>query len=381
MVPLSFIDGTGIGDTSYRIHASDDIFVFIQSYSEGDDDTYCSGYALMPIPSLGSEYYAVTWKPSEELLTGNALVYIIATEASSTVYVTLPSIPSIEVNFRGITYGSSDEIRVELEINEVFQIEESSHNDLTGTYITSEKPIAVFSGHLMTDIGAGTIDAILEQMSPVHTYGKLFVAVPPFDNARNNRVKVVAAYVNTVISTNLFEDIDLRRAGSSEVFNFNQPLFIESTKPIIVIQFTDSEYYPSSLIIAPIQQYQAGYVIAGLFDRFDYMLTLVVDERYKDGFILNGEKLRFDGESVSRTDYVTQTLTVNANEYIYVYNEERSATFSASIYGTLEGRCSYAFTSGMCLEDSLYVSNAYQKNRHIFLLFIVSNGDVYLIQI
>lgn len=51
--------------------------------------------------------------------------------------------------------------------------------DLTGTYIQSTKPVAVFSGNIRASIppSSRTRDHLVEQMIPVHTWGYEFPIV------------------------------------------------------------------------------------------------------------------------------------------------------------------------------------------------------------
>ena len=58
-----------------------------------------------------------------------------------------------------------------------FQIRSST--DLTGTVVSANKPVAVFSGSEWTSVGADKMgDHLVEQMPPTPTWGWDFITVP-----------------------------------------------------------------------------------------------------------------------------------------------------------------------------------------------------------
>ena len=50
--------------------------------------------------------------------------------------------------------------------------------DLTGTTVTSDRPVAVYSGDVCANIKGKSCDHLAEQLSPVHALGQSFVIVP-----------------------------------------------------------------------------------------------------------------------------------------------------------------------------------------------------------
>ena len=64
----------------------------------------------------------------------------------------------------------------------------SNVDDLTGTIITSNKPLSVFSGHQCgTPTDVGTCDYLVEQIPPHPTYGDMFL-LAPFDVRQSGEV-------------------------------------------------------------------------------------------------------------------------------------------------------------------------------------------------
>ena len=50
--------------------------------------------------------------------------------------------------------------------------------DLTATHIDSDRDVVVYSGNMFTSVNGTSRDHLVDQMLPVHTWGRLFVTVP-----------------------------------------------------------------------------------------------------------------------------------------------------------------------------------------------------------
>ena len=71
------------------------------------------------------------------------------------------------------------EVSYGLSFNRFDTVMNSNNDDLTGSIITSNKPLAVFSGHQCgTPTDDGTCDYLVEQLPPHPTYGDLFFMAP-----------------------------------------------------------------------------------------------------------------------------------------------------------------------------------------------------------
>ena len=54
---------------------------------------------------------------------------------------------SVQVVFDGTAYGPGENFQVTLSKYQAFQFQETSRNDISGTMIMSNRPVAVFSGN------------------------------------------------------------------------------------------------------------------------------------------------------------------------------------------------------------------------------------------
>ncbi|CAI7992696.1 IgGFc-binding protein [Geodia barretti] len=142
-------------------------------------------YQLLPcvyLPSKNYEYYAISVakeirvliEEGEEFIlppTGNSTVVLIASEDSTTVTIT----PSQNVEMiKGTTTPAGTSLKLTIGQREAVFL--SSHEDLTGTHVVSDKPLALFSGHECGNMPFDLqfCDHMVEQISPIATWGIKF---------------------------------------------------------------------------------------------------------------------------------------------------------------------------------------------------------------
>ncbi|MCA9639021.1 MAG: IgGFc-binding protein, partial [Myxococcales bacterium] len=67
----------------------------------------------------------------------------------------------------------------------------SAGGDLTGTIVSSDKPVQVFGGHKCTNVpfSVAACDHLEESMFPIETLAKEYVVVPPVQVPNNNLAK------------------------------------------------------------------------------------------------------------------------------------------------------------------------------------------------
>src|SRR5690606_12826963 len=95
---------------------------------------------------------------------------------------------------------------ITLDAGETYLIRDSigGEDDLTGTIITSNKPVAAFGSHIGSFIpnGFGFADHLVEQLTPVNTWGREFVTVPLAARLRGDTFRFLAATDGTEVRVN-----------------------------------------------------------------------------------------------------------------------------------------------------------------------------------
>ncbi|MBK8911580.1 MAG: choice-of-anchor D domain-containing protein [Chlorobi bacterium] len=196
-----------------------------------DGDFVTDNAMAFPIYDYGHEYYTLS-VPSSTNLGG--VFAVIASEDNTEVRIT-PSLVTANGNLPSFTYA------VTLNRGEAYQVtpKDLEGTDITGSRITSDKPVVVFSGHagafLPEGIG-GAQNSMIEQMLPVADWGRRFYA-RPLPGQTRGFYKVVAAQAGTVVRRNGLPIATLG-AGQTHTFMFEEPVIIEGSLPIMAAQFT-----------------------------------------------------------------------------------------------------------------------------------------------
>ena len=142
--------------------------------------------------------------------------------------------------------------------------------DLSGTKITSDKPVTVLSGHeiVQVPLGAKDGDPVITQLTPTITWGKQFL-IPTDKRPSGRLLKVTASENDTTVDmqcgTSTYISVTLVTAGSArEVeLNFSSYCGAVSNKPVHLAMFghsssendVDESGDPYLIAIPPLEQY------------------------------------------------------------------------------------------------------------------------------
>ncbi|MET0752082.1 MAG: PKD domain-containing protein [Pyrinomonadaceae bacterium] len=235
-------------------------------------------FLAIPTQSLGKEYYVLSWgnlggEQGESSLNGTELA-VIASEDNTTVTI-IPKVSTFENLLQGrvnrpagIPYTITLNKGVPYELVNQYNGETI---DLSGTYITADKPIGVYGGSITSTIPQASIccaDHLVEQLPPVSTWGKRFVTMPLANKTKGDYFRYIAAEDNTEIFVNGTKTTTINRGEFVEKL-VNEPTEIISTKPIMAAQYATSSFFDSAfpgdplmMIISPYSQWLGDYTIS-----------------------------------------------------------------------------------------------------------------------
>ncbi|MGI6369417.1 MAG: T9SS type A sorting domain-containing protein [Ignavibacteria bacterium] len=170
-----------------RIHSDKEIMVYFSTHASATSE----GYMALPVNVLGNHYVHCSFNSNKEGNDGQHTGFIIGAISDNT---------NVNIKLRGRNLGPTsgcvtdgaghkigDNFKLSLDKWQAINVWDEIENaniakgvcDFTGTTITSDEPIAVFSYHERTDIplGAGNRDCLAEQLLPVNLWGKEFISV------------------------------------------------------------------------------------------------------------------------------------------------------------------------------------------------------------
>ena len=196
---------------------------------------------------------------SEFLLVGceNETAFTIAPSKSVQVPDDLQRQDSHSTN---INAGSTSH---QLVLNEMQTLAITNSDDLTGTKITSNKPLTVISGHECANVpqSASGCEPFAVQIPPVATWGKTFLLAPFAGRNSNQTFKAISSEKNasyvSVCATNISQ---ITHNVDTLTISTDKYCYLESTAPTLVIQLstgvaTDSKGDPAIAMISPVDQY------------------------------------------------------------------------------------------------------------------------------
>ncbi|MDA3864139.1 MAG: IgGFc-binding protein [Deltaproteobacteria bacterium] len=358
---------------------------------------------ILPTPVLSTNYIIMS-RPTMSLsngisdLTSPGVMTVIAPEDNTTVTVQSSAHTAGGSGVGALTPGQS--MNYQLNQGDVLQIVSSqdvsvsscpgqtsgpdangyeycdpgSSYDLTGTKVTSNKPVAVWGGHNCDFIPFDywACDHLEEMMIPLETWGNHFYIglTHPVESGTDetNVIRILSGENGVNVSFNpAFENPATLNEG--EYIEFLAPVEqhfeINATGPIMVGKFTVGQNYwtdssdamgdPAFGLVVPVEQYRSEYSFAtpeSMSVNYVNVIAQIPTDSY-DFITIDGESITAEdyqaigdtGYGVARID-ITSTGT-NGSHRIEAPNE--SITFGIEVYG-FANYTSYLYPGGLDLE-------------------------------
>ncbi|XP_071164730.1 uncharacterized protein [Mytilus edulis] len=354
--PSLRMSGSGSSSKGILVSASDEVVIYGVNKERFSNDAFLG----VPTDVLGTEYYAVTWYPASQ----QCELAVAGVIDNTVVSFTFPASMSSSVTYDGVSYSGGSTLTVTIHQFDSIQLI-NSNADLTGTYIHSDKKIAAFSGNKKTTIGTGTSsDHLVEQLTPVGTWGKNFITVPIPLRTTGDYFKYIASEAGTTvtISGGFTETLTLANAGDFEerLVPSTAYCYVSADKAIKVVQFCLSQQSsnelsdPMMMIIPPVEQFGADYTFAtpmysqGSYDNY---FMFVVKKSEKDGLLVDGGAFPsatiYNDINVGGTEYVAGYISVSDGSHT-IRHQSTISIFGGYLYGQAQYE-TYGFTTGMRL--------------------------------
>jgi PKD repeat protein len=267
-VPIDYniLEATGsenIENKGIHLFSDNPVNVFALNYRRQSSDVA----VIYPTESLGKEYFAMCYSPRYATSNeSNSEFLVVASEDNTTVKITpsrntdqgkTANIPFTVVLNKGQSY------QVQAGNTDPFGIE-----DMTGSYVTADKPFAFFSGAKAVTIPiagfiASSYDHLFEQMPPTSTWGKEFYVVPLKLRIKDT-YRILAAEDGTVVKIDGINVVVSLNRGQFYEFELgsNQASRIMSSKKVLLAQYCRSQRAdansgvgdPFMIIISPVSQ-------------------------------------------------------------------------------------------------------------------------------
>ncbi|MBK8805898.1 MAG: hypothetical protein IPO21_04275 [Bacteroidales bacterium] len=246
----------------------------------------------------------------------------------------------------------------------------------TGTYITSDKPIAVtMSDDLLSGAPHGCADLVGDQIVPTSVLGTEYIVQKGYLYSQLEKIFVVATQPNTTLTVDgIIQPFIVFQGESRTIELSTESAYIETNNPVYVIHLSGYGCELGAAIIPTIKcsgSYEIPFV-RGNDQRF--AVNIVVKSGSEDAFLVNGVAGIIDASyfsDVPGTQGRYKSAKVELLNIIpigvgSVISNTESIFQMGIINGDVGGGCSYGYFSG-------FSSIQNSKNE-----FICNSGDIIL---
>ncbi|HYF02189.1 MAG TPA: T9SS type A sorting domain-containing protein [Patescibacteria group bacterium] len=345
-------------------------------------------FKVIPVEALGKQYYTLNMYQDSTNEYKPGQILIVATADNTVVTYT----PSVHTN--RVTAGGTG--TVQLKKGDVFLIEskiqkgynQAKQTDLTGTFIKSNKPIAVYSGHTKgafprynpTMLGTPANfmrNMLIDAMWPVEFLGKEYVSAPvkynnrPYSasdpDQRGDLIRFVATVNNTQIYQMRSDGSGLRPIGFKlnkgqyyDIVEQEDAAYYKADHPVLVGQYGkawrssnvtladkgdngDTPLNPSRngegmlMTLTPMEQW-GSFAVFRSIEEIDNFTLIVFRSDQADSIKFDGQPLRmaFNGLlKVEGTPYSYARKQISAGDHKFEGTSNR-IKFAAYAYGNYD---------------------------------------------
>ena len=321
-----------ISNLSFKITTDKPVHVYGHSQAILSGDSF----NVLPFESLGNEYFVLAYNADADVVHSDIMdnrtpsqFAVVAIEDDTRVSIT----PSTSTRYNGLKVQE-----IKLNSGQVYLVQSNINNgntDLSGSFIKSTKPVAVFAGQQRAKVPyefngeQTTRDYLAEQLPPIDSWSNEAIIVPfpqpsaiEYSDSIFDKFRIIAAYDDTQFNIEGGKEIILSR---TEIFENNliNPVHIKANAPIMAAGYKRSSsifdmdttmkgdpffqiiptpnHFSDSYRFTTIQAYEMK---SKVYD--EHYMTVIADSD-------NVQTLLFDGSPINQTIF----KIIDNSNYLY----------------------------------------------------------------
>ncbi len=345
-----------VKDLGVFVESTEDISVFGMTLYQYTTD----GFNALPTDVLGHEYYILSYYPLNKNNWKLDSEFVVVAAQDDTVVQIVPSV-SISAE-----YPAGQVKQVTLNKGQTIQLS-SYEEDVSGTFIRANKPIAVYGAHECADVPSrdsriGWCDYLVESMIPTENWGFHYDLVPLATRLSGDIYRVIAAEDSSEIVIN-GQVVTTLNAGEIFEETINGPMSVSSAKPIFVAQYAMGQGAdgvnadPFMMNIVPFQQFLKEYLFTTPADGFVKNFVNVVIER-DTTLMLDGSPLDTSHfNEIPGSDYLGGQVSISVGQHQLIGNKP----FGTYVYG-FNAYDSYGYPAGQAFGELRQRADKYAPN-------------------
>jgi RHS repeat-associated protein len=355
-----------IGTNGIHVTSQNAVAVYGLNFVPGASD----GYLGLPTVSLGTSYMIASYKNTFQAnsinfgATPGTEFGITATQDNTNITITTTA-----------SSGSRQAqvpFKIQLMQGQTYQLWNNTDYtqlgdpngppvDFTGTAVISDKPVAVFGGHLNAVIpdNQSYYNSLVEQLPPTNLWGQNFVTMPLASEYNGDVFRFVALNDNTHVQVNHQELAVLQKGQFFETV-ISGPAEISADNPILTVQYAksstaggNSNVDPTMIVVPPFEQFGGSYTIdTPTSNFFPYNFVNVIAPTAA----VQGATVILDGISIPAVSFQPIGTSPFSGAQIPVSTGPHTLTsglpFGLWVYG-FNAQDAYGYTGGACFSTGV----------------------------
>ena len=293
------------------------------------------GFLAIPDTALGNEYYVATYCR----FVGYCQFSVTPVEDRTSVMIRLPvAVNGSQVCMSGANITRTFSAVVPFLLDEFDVLHFESTSDLTGTYITSNRKIAVFAGaRNVPSATEDTVSHMIEQLPPVNKWGTDFLVVPNRHNPAGDEFVIVASVASTKVEISGFSPFVIPYAGQfvTRRIDWGMYSYIETSNPVLVVQImsidiyndsTSVQGYPSMLLVQSVDHFVHSYTFNISEDLSDPLafIAVVAENSVKCGINFDPPMSEVRWTQIANTKYSAAISSLSNKTQVITHSDEQS---------------------------------------------------------
>ena len=325
------------------VRASAPVSVLVIDNEYGNHD----GFIALNSRQLGTQHYIASYTPDSTKYPSSFCLSALGENTQVTIQT-----------------RAGQEYAVTLSAYQSFRFDGVKDEDLTGTYINSDKPIAVISGTFaQVPVTTRASDALMVQNLPLRSWGTNFILSPFLGRDSGYIYRVIAANTTTKLEISNIGGVQV--SANDGFFEEDVPgdtmISIISDKPVMLVQymkghFSDDKADPSMLLVPPLDLYTKSnvsfvtYIYEDDISSCNFSINVIINCNAIEGLVLNDNISVLDWNRLSTNGnppICSVRGSLLGNSAYNVAHVDSLTTFSVSVYPVCTFQSSYAYLAGI----------------------------------
>ncbi len=354
---VEIMDSDVVVNKGILITALDEVAVYgLNRMVESTD-----GFTALPTDAIGTDYFVLGYANTIDYVVGGGTNLTLAASEDNTQVTITPTVSAgVRVAGQPFTITLNEGQAYTLHTSLPFGA------DMTGTRVTSNKPISLFGGNTAARVpeGVPAADHLIEQLPPLPAWGSRFATIPLDTREGGDTLRIMAQKAGTEVRIN-GEQVAILEAGKFYERIETRRVLIEASAPVLVAQYSNGSAQdgipsdPFMMLIPPIEQYLTDYTLSTPADGINInYANIIIPTAAIPSVRLDGAPVTIAFEPIADSNLSGASIPISVGSHRF----QASQPFGLAVYGFAEFD-SYGYFGGMSLSrvaavDSLTLSPA-----------------------